>query len=164
MNLQAIVWDMDGVIVDTEAQHARAEQDACHEFGIVAPRAEWARFKGMRSHEMFALIVEHFAAQPVSVDALVGRSRANFLDLIAAKLTPLPGALECLRAVRVLGLKIGLATSSGREIQERIFDRLGLHPYFDATVTGDDITEGNPTLSRISRPPPVLAFRPPSAA
>lgn len=142
--IAAIIFDLDGVIVDSEPLHVRAEHALCKQFGIDAPWADWHRFKGQTDQEMFAYLVQHFTDGTLSVSELCQAKRVAFAQLLATELQPIPGALEFIRWGKARYGKLALTTSSEPEIQQWIFERFGLQSYFDVVITSADIQHGKP--------------------
>ena len=144
--IDAIIFDMDGVITDTEPLHVKAELLTCHHYGFDAPESEWNKFKGKKAEDIFGYLLEAYGGgREVPVTDIMAFKTRTYLDLAASEGIPaVPGVVEFIRRVRPLFSKIGLATSSNAAIQQAIFDGLDLWPYFDAVVTGDDLDRGKP--------------------
>lgn len=145
MHYKALIFDMDGVLVDSESLHAEAEKQTCNEYQIAIPPATWESFKGKTAHDIFSFIVETYGDKTQhNVAELISYKTNLYLTLAGQKLRLLPGALECLYKARVDFQKLALTTSSKQAIQEMVFTRFNLYPYFDAIVTGDEIQNGKP--------------------
>jgi HAD superfamily hydrolase (TIGR01509 family) len=141
---QAIIFDLDGVIVDTEPIHKKAELQACREYGFEPPGAAWSAFKGVRERDIFVAVAKRAGAWPVDVDDLVRRKTDIYLRLIAAELPTVPGSVDFVRSVKDLVGRIGLATSTTRTIAEATLRNLGVRELFDDLVTGEDVRLGKP--------------------
>jgi HAD superfamily hydrolase (TIGR01509 family) len=141
---KAIIFDLDGVLVDTEPVHKKAELQACREYGFEPPGEAWAAFKGIRERDIFAAVAKRTGAWPVDVDDLIRRKTDIYLDLIAAELPAVSGSVEFVRAVKDLVGHIGLATSTTRVIAEATLRGLGVRELFDDLVTGEDVKLGKP--------------------
>jgi len=141
-----IIFDMDGVITDTEPLHLKAELLTWHHYGFDAPESEWTKFKGKKAEEIFSyLLAAYGGGRKVPVSDIMAFKTRTYLELAASQGIPaVPGVVEFIRRVRPLFDRIGLATSSNSAIQKAIFDGLGLWPYFDGVVTGDDLDRGKP--------------------
>ena len=136
---------MDGVLIESEFLQVEAEKFVCAKYGIVVPDHEWMTFKGRTNRSIFDYLVTTYAKKPVSVDELIAEKRA-YVKRNISNVKMIPGALTFLLFLRDYRprKKIALTTSTGREIQNVIFDRFHLHGYFDQTITGDDVTNGKP--------------------
>jgi len=137
---------MDGVITDTEPLHVEAEWRTCRHYGFDAPRSEWEKFKGKKSEDIFGyLLAVYGGGRTIPVAEIMAHKTRVYLELAAAQGIPaVPGVVDFIKRVRPAFGKLALATSSNAAIQRSIFDGLGLWPYFDAVVTGDDLTRGKP--------------------
>jgi HAD superfamily hydrolase (TIGR01509 family) len=142
---KAIIFDMDGVITDTEALHRQAEEAACRHYGLDAPRAEWENFQGRTAENIFSyLIGKYGGGRQISVPEIVDFKTRSYLDLVAQDLPVIPGVLEFIKLARRNLDGLALATGSNRAVQRSVFDRYDLHRYFDAVVTGDEVRMAKP--------------------
>ncbi len=142
-HLQAIIWDLDGVIVDTSDQHRRSWQQLAAETGVTFTDEDFWRTFG-RSNA--AIIPLHWGADlsPEQIAALADRKEVIFRALLRDNLHALPGALELLQAAHTAGLKQSLASSAPLENISLILDLLNLHRWLDAIVSGDRLPHGKP--------------------
>lgn len=142
--VETLIFDMDGVITDTEPLQQEAERRTCREHGISIPDTQWKKFKGRTNRDIFSFIIENFTDGSLSTDELVIEKRARYMEIAREKMILVPGAIEFIQYAKRHVQKMGLVTSSNREITEFVFERYDLHQYFDAIVTGDDIINGKP--------------------
>lgn len=140
-----VIFDMDGVLIESETLQVEAEKFVCAKFGIPVPEREWMTFKGKTNRSIFAYIVNTYAQTPVSVEDLIEAKRA-YVKTHVSNVKMIPGALAFLAQMRDFRPRkqIALTTSTGHEIQRMIFERLHLDTYFDHIITGDDVTLGKP--------------------
>lgn len=142
--LQAIIWDLDGVIVDSSEQHRRSWQQLASETGVTFTDEDfWASFG--RSNA--AIIPLHWGAHlsPTQIDDLANRKEVAFRAILRkGGLRALPGALELMQAARDAGLKQSLASSTPVENITVVSDLLGLSRWLDAFVSGDRLPRGKP--------------------
>lgn len=141
--LQAIIWDLDGVVIDSSKQHRLAWQRLAAETGVSFTDADFWQTFG-RSNA--AIIPLYWGAQlsAVQIDALADRKEVYFRELLKEHLHALPGALELMQAARAAGLKQSLASSAPMGNIAAISDGLGLHRWLDAVVSGDRLPRGKP--------------------
>ncbi len=141
--LAAIVFDLDGVLVDSESlQLAAWEQYVAH-FGRALPTDLLPRLFGRRLIDAARIIVDTLE---LPVDPLRAAQERDelFLASIPGNLQPMPGALELIAELRARSLLLGLATSGHRKYVSLVLGKLGLAETFAAIVTGDDVTRGKP--------------------
>jgi beta-phosphoglucomutase len=141
--LQAIIWDMDGVIVDSSDEHRRSWQQLAAEERVPFTDADfWSTFGWSN-----AAIIPRFWGAELSreqIDALANRKEIHFRALLRERIAALPGALELLQAAHEAGLKQSLASSAPQENIGLVSDLLGLHRWLDAVVSGDRLPRGKP--------------------
>ncbi len=142
-SLRAIIFDLDGVIVNSEPLHDEANRRALAYYGIELPDSLIEAFIGKPD---LAIMEEASLRYLNSLDAVPAlmELRQQFFRELAVELQPIPGVLEFLRRARPVFQAFGLATSSLRENQEITFDQLGLHPWFSAVVTVEDVEQPKP--------------------
>ena len=142
--LEAVVFDMDGVLIDSEPLHLEVEREVCLNFGIDVPLEEWEGFKGMAARDMYTYIAAHFGDGSIPAETLIESKDRLYRALFPTRVKPMPKALEFLVRARRSFAHIGLTTSSSGKDQLMAFEQFGLHLYFDAVVTGDLVEHAKP--------------------
>ena len=136
--IQALIFDFDGLILDTETPDFQSWQETYQAYGASISFAEWARWIGtMGTFDPYRYL-EQQLGHPVDRAAVRARRRARFDELMAEQAV-LPGVLEYVREAGRLGLKLGIASSSPREWIVSRLGPLGLASYFAAVSSGDDV-------------------------
>lgn len=142
--LQALIFDMDGVIVDNTPIQARAFQLLFRDLNLKADANDLLRrFNGMPATE----ILEQLFDEPQSKEDLKKYAdQREFLyhTLYWDERQPLAGLVEFLAATRAAGLKIGLGSGSANDTLSYILDHLDLRRFFDVVVGADDVDAGKP--------------------
>jgi HAD superfamily hydrolase (TIGR01509 family) len=139
---EAVVFDLDGVLLDSERRWNEAKEEVTREAGGSWRGEAAVAMMGMSSPEWSAYMREELAV-PLEAgeinDAVVERMAAGY----ARELPLLPGAVE---AVRRLGERwpLGLASSSNREIIDVFLDRSGLRGRFAVTLSSEEVGRGKP--------------------
>jgi HAD superfamily hydrolase (TIGR01509 family) len=141
---EAIVFDNDGLLLDTEQAWTRAETTLFERHG--------GRFTTEHKRDLIGGSGEQSAAKLERMLALPGQGTAlmdELHDLVMGELTagvpPRPGALDLLRAIRAAGVPVGLASNSSREFVERALAVADLaNGHFDVVVSGDEVISPKP--------------------
>ena len=136
--IEAIVFDFDGLILDTETPDYESWRQTYADYGVELPLAAWRRNIG--SSDLFNpyLYLEEQLGRPLDRQAVHDRRKQRDNELLAAQ-TILPGVEAVLAEARRLGLKIGLASSSDHGWVDGFLDRLGLVDWFEAVCCSDDV-------------------------
>ncbi len=142
-NLKAIIFDLDGVIIDSEVLHEEAARMAMSRYALDAASLDFDAFKGKTEQDVFEYVVEANEANHVSVADLIALKQRLYGDLLD-RLQPVSGALAFIERLARVGVALGLTTSSLPENQQRAFDKFALHRYFDVVVTAADVTHAKP--------------------
>jgi len=140
---QALIFDLDGVIVDTEPLHARAKLLAFERFGIRVPAGFFDEFTGRSDRDVAEQAVRRHGDGSAAPDAVVAAKHAIFAEL-RGEMTAVPGALDFLRRARERYAQLALTTSATRENKAFAFRRFDLGPFFDVVVTAEDLRRTKP--------------------
>lgn len=143
--VQAVIFDMDGVLVDSEPLYVAVNQEMFTHFGIALSREEHQKFVGIPSTAMWRALREQFTLSP-SVDDLVQRETEGFVQKIEQlpRLDPIAGIVPLLDRLHHAGVRLAIASSSIRRIVDLMTAKAGIQTYFDAIVSGDAVTRGKP--------------------
>ncbi len=140
--IRAVIWDLDGVIIDSADEHRRAWQRLAREEGIKLTDEDfWATF-GKRNDDIIAIIWGPLT--PEQVQLLGNRKEIYFRDLIRQTAAPLPGSMELMRSLHEAGYFQALASSAPIENIQLISEVLGLERYLTALVSGEIVPHGKP--------------------
>lgn len=144
--IQACIFDMDGVIVDSAKYHFRAWRQLAVDLSIDFTEDDNEALKGLSRVDSLELILNKgdLHLDNDTKVALMNRKNERYLDLIAA-MSPeeiLPGVRDFMIEIKAAGIKIGLGSSSQNAI--RILDAIQLTELFDAVIDGNRVTYSKP--------------------
>ena len=142
-DLAAVIFDMDGTLVDTERVSQTAWRRAAADLGLEVPERIWHDFVGCSIGNARTMINEEFG-DPALTDRLFAHQRDLFFEIEDEALEPCPGALEALSALSEAGVTLALATSTAREHAILTLERFGMVPYFSSMTFGDEIERAKP--------------------
>lgn len=127
----ALIFDLDGVLVDSEPLHQRAKEQAFAEFGIVLEQSVYDEIKGRPDESTLREILEARGV-PHFLDELTQRKRM-FFQAIQHELRAVPGAVEFIRWAKPR-FRMALATSSTSRNRDLAFGVLGVGDHFESVV------------------------------
>jgi HAD superfamily hydrolase (TIGR01509 family) len=138
-----VVFDLDGVIVDSEPTHERATGEYLASLGATVDQRLRDDMMGRRVRELTDAIAEELGLAPAEV--LAGRE-AVFWRLLGegGGLEPMPGLHRAIGRLTDAGLPLAVATSGTRAYAEHVLERLGVRGAFKAVVSGEDVVHGKP--------------------
>jgi HAD superfamily hydrolase (TIGR01509 family) len=143
--IKALIFDFDGLILDTETPEVIAWQEVYSRYGVEFPVLLWGRIVGGNGNNDFDPI-EYLRAQTGrEIDGTLEREDKRVRDRqLVAEQGPLPGVEEMLQAADRLGLRCAIASSSTHAWVDGQLKRLGLYDYFDAIVCREEVERVKP--------------------
>lgn len=143
MKRTAILFDMDGLMVDTEPLARRAWEHVVAPHGAAMTDDLYERMLGRRTVESAQLVLDELRL-PEQLETLVARKTTAFLSSLGEGVPVMPGLWTLLDRIEVLGLPWAVATSTPRPVAEIILDKLGLVGRYRALACGDEVEHGKP--------------------
>lgn len=144
-DIKALIFDLDGVIVDSEPIHEKAEMETLREFGMIVPKKEWDGFRGKKIEEIFAYASRAYGNGNEPIEKMIERKINVYLDYALRDMKLVDGAFDFLQELKKNEKYRYALTTSGRKIQqEKILAKFGLDGYFQIMVTAEDVNNGKP--------------------
>lgn len=143
--IQTVIFDMDGVIVDTEPVHHYAYNLHFKQLNIPITPEMYASFTGNSTKNIFERLKAEFNLEE-DVQTLVETKRNLFNDAFDSKqdLYLFDGVEDLIKELHANGMQLVLASSSATVTINRIFNRFGLHHYFTHIISGEDFPKSKP--------------------
>lgn len=143
--LKAVIFDMDGVVIDSEMIHAKVESELFKKLGFSISDEEHDSFVGSTTRSMWEKLKEKFALEP-SVDELVNTNKENYLDALLScrDMQPIPGVVELIKDLASNNVKLSLASSSSLKEIDIILGMFDIKESFHAITSGDEVDRSKP--------------------
>lgn len=137
--IRAVLFDFDGVVVQSEALHMRTFLEVLAPYGVKVSEARWyGEFAGTGSRHIFEVLCQEFRV-PDDVGSLVERRKKIYEGYVrGGALSETPGIRQFLITLRERGIRAAIVSGSHRSNVELALSMLGLGPYFSLIVSGDD--------------------------
>jgi HAD superfamily hydrolase (TIGR01509 family) len=144
--IQTVIFDMDGVIVDTEPVHRYAYFQHFAELNIDVTEEMFTSFTGNSTRNVFQSVKTIFNLDNADVEELILRKRSLFNDAFDHKedLELLEGVEKLIKDLHQNGIQLILASSASKVTIERVFRRFDLYPFFTHIVSGEDFPKSKP--------------------
>ncbi|HEY3381517.1 MAG TPA: HAD family phosphatase [Vicinamibacterales bacterium] len=139
----AIIFDMDGVLVDSEPVHLEAVRCLLADHGVDYPLQHEENFYGCTDREVFRILKARYGLAASEGD-LARAWIDRVVALLPGRLGPMTGVPDVLRTLRQKGIRLALASSSAPAIIATTLDQLGLKASFELIVSGHDVACGKP--------------------
>lgn len=145
MTIKALIFDFDGLILDTETTLLHSWEEIYAEYGISVSLPEWASLLGSSTDPAEAYeIIEKHIGEPVDRESIRARRTQRELELLKSE-EVMPGVLDLIAEAKEQNLHLGVASSSDRKWVLGHLTRLGLHTHFESIRCADDVSNTKPS-------------------
>jgi beta-phosphoglucomutase len=143
--LKAVLFDMDGVIVDTEPLHHKAYYQLFDSLGVVVSDELYQSYTGQSTINVCRRFIDHFGLTQ-SPEELTSIKQANFRNIFATdnELQLIGGVLALIQEYYIQGLTLVLASSASHNTINNVFNRFNLNQYFKVKISGADFEKSKP--------------------
>jgi HAD superfamily hydrolase (TIGR01509 family) len=155
----AVIFDMDGVLTDSEPAFHAAVNDILGRYGESISLHDYEGFIGTATPVMWERMIA-LKRLPARLDEILQMYEAPLMERLRQPRPPLPGARELLERLRARRVPIGLCTASYRRWAEAILGAAGIAADFDAIVAADDVERTKPDPQPYERAASLLGCTP----
>jgi HAD superfamily hydrolase (TIGR01509 family) len=158
---KCIIFDMDGVLIDSEPLHFDFESKLFKSLGITVSREQHETFVGTSSKTMWTIISQTHNL-PFSLKELIFKGQLEFPVYLENRdpIKLIPGIEKLLVKLKNAGFSIALASSSPQKFISYILDKCNISEYFQIKVSGDDVTNGKPNPEIFLKTAELIGFQP----
>src|SRR6185295_5419808 len=140
----AVLWDLDGTLVDSEEYHWRAWKETLDRAGVGITRQDFLSSFGQRNDAILTKWLGKNASAG-KIEQIGNDKEERYRELVRLEgLLPLPGAAEWVERLHHEGWQQAIASSAPRSNVETVLDALHIRPWFQAAVAAEDVREGKP--------------------
>ncbi len=144
MNIEAVIFDMDGVLTDSEPLICEAAVSMFKELGLIVQPEDFIPFVGTGENRYLGGVAEKYSFS-IHIPSAKARTYEIYLELVPSRLHAFPGAQDFVKSCQKAGLKIAVASSADPIKIEANLIKIGLPPVqWDAIVSGQDVQHKKP--------------------
>ncbi|WP_196593181.1 HAD family hydrolase [Pectinatus sottacetonis] len=143
--MKAVIFDMDGVIIDSEILHTKTKIETLAEYGIECSREQCLPYFGRSANDFFGDFIRR-SGKDISLEKIVARKHELFLNCAAESdnVPAIDGVVELITKLHENGVPLALASSSARRNIETFLKKLNIFSYFNVILSGAELPESKP--------------------
>jgi beta-phosphoglucomutase family hydrolase len=141
--IKAVIFDMDGVIVESEPVHIRAEKQTLQKYGIRTSSEELQKYTGTTAKFMFEDLIKKYGLAATSEEMFDEKEEIMF-KLLEDNAQPTKGVLELIKNLKAKKTKLGIASSAHRKLIDYFLSRLEIEHLFDVVISAEEVRHSKP--------------------
>lgn len=159
--ISAVIFDMDGVIINSEPIYQQIEKEMFRELDIQVDAELYRTFVGLKTQEMWSIIVNRFHLSHQTAD-LDKEEEKRYLDSVHHQngMLPVEGSIQLIRLLKEQRYWLALASSNSSRAVRAVLEKFELKGYFHHTVSGDQVIKSKPDPEIFLKTAGLLKQRP----
>ena len=141
--LSCVIFDMDGVISDSEPLHHIAERKLLEPFGVDLTQDELQSFTGMGTTDMLQHFLDTYQLS-ASLEDLTEQLTENLFQVFSEQVQPIPHAISLIQLLHAEGIPLAIGSSSSPQLINLVLDKLELPSCFKVVVSGHEVMRSKP--------------------
>ncbi len=142
--MKAVIFDMDGVIIDSEPMHTKVVLDVLSSYQVHLTPAELDRFAGMTMHSVNSALKSEYDIQAPLEEIIACEIKGMIRHTLEDPQQPIDGIREILNYLEKNRIPAAVASSSPKELVQAVVSRLELDDYFKFLLSGENVTQSKP--------------------
>ena len=144
MRLNTVIFDMDGLLIDSEPCWQEAGMETLLQFNVTLSPVQYHHTTGLRTREWLDFWFGHFGIGKERIPAAEAALHQHVIEKIKTQANPMPGVREIIAFFKARNFRIGLATSSPLSLVNVVVEKLGITDEFEAVASAEHLPYGKP--------------------
>jgi len=157
---KAVLFDMDGVIIDSDSLHDEAKRGAVDFCGIQIEESEWQKIRHYTSVQIYDWLVEQYPDIKIKKEEFIAEKSRIFSEIAPIKIQDIRGAFKFVRYLKSKNIKTALVTASRKDTLGIVYQKFKLDDYFDVILTREDVENVKPDPEAYLKAAKLLEVRP----
>lgn len=142
--MKAVIFDMDGVIIDSEPIHFEVDMQTMKNFGCSISKEELNKYVGTTNEYMFTDIKNKYKLNKSAEEIINYRCELVKRKVMESDLVPIEGIRDLLKNLKDKNIPAAIASSSPRDFIEVVVSKFGIEDYFSCILSGEEVKNGKP--------------------
>jgi len=141
---RAVLFDMDGIIIDSDSLHDEAKRRAVSFCGVQVGDAEWSEIRHFTSAQIYQLLCKKHSEIRLTEEEFVVEKSRIFVEIAPHKMKAITGAFEFVAYLKGKSIRTALVTASRKDTLGIVASKFDLDKYFDIILTREDVEKAKP--------------------
>lgn len=157
--IKAVIFDLDGVVVDSERVHIEAEKQTMLKYGVGISSEELHRYTGTAARFMFTELIKKYRLN-TTFEKIFSEKEEILFKLMEKDVQPTKGIIELFEKLKREKIKLAIASSSHKRFITYVLEKLNIVDLFDSIVSSEDVIYGKPNPETFLRAANELKVNP----